>query len=318
MRKAINRERVEGRVYEHSLVLKTVQNTSSENYGKEFIAGNIDVATDDEGLNIVTVHFSYVTPTFGSTGKPNDTFTALKNIIETGKTVLTDGFDVATMVRIDTALDVNDFYTNRNGEETLVTAKRNEGGFCHIISKLEKDESKRNTFEVDMLINGTKYVEADEEKKIANDYIVVKGCVFNFRNAVLPVELICKDPNGIKYFESLDASPSNLTFTKVWGKINSETIIDKREEESAFGEPSIKEYTRTIKEWVIIGAAPEAYEMENAETGITSEEIKAGIEARNVYLADVKKRNDEYQASKNSAKPAAAASAPAAAGGFSF
>lgn len=315
MRKALNRERVEGRIYDHDLALKTVQNTESKNYGKEFIGGSIDIATDDDNLNIVQVYFTYVTETT-SKGNKNATFTALKNIIDNGKTILNNGADNATMVRIDTALALNDFYTQRNGEEVLVSAKRNNGGFVTIINSLG-DADTRNTFECDMLINGTKYVEADPEKNIAEDYLVVKGAVFDFRNAILPVEFVVRNANGIKYFESLDASPQNMVFTKVWGKINSETIVTRREEESAFGEPSVKEYTRTVREWVITGTSkPDSvYEIGDAENGITAEEIKKALADREVYLADVKKRADEYQASRN-AGPVVGDTA--AAGAFNF
>ena len=159
MRKVLNKEHIEGRVYEHNLAIKTVQNSESKNFGKEFIGGTLDVATDDDCLNIVTINFTYVTEVT-SKGAKNDTYAALKNIIENGKTVLVDGKDAATLVKIDTALGVNDFYTSRNGEEVLVTAKRNEGGFVHIVNKLS-DAATRNTFEMDMLINGTRLVEAD-------------------------------------------------------------------------------------------------------------------------------------------------------------
>ena len=37
MKKMINTERVEGRIYQHNLVKKTVQNQASQNFGKEFI-----------------------------------------------------------------------------------------------------------------------------------------------------------------------------------------------------------------------------------------------------------------------------------------
>ena len=317
MRKAINKERVEGRIYDHALAMKTVQNTESKNYGKEFINGTIDVATDDDCLNIIQVHFSYVTEVTAK-GNKNNTFTALKNIIENGKTILNDGADNATMVRIDTALALNDFYTDRNGEETLVSAKRNEGGFVTIITSLG-DADNRNTFEFDMLINGTRLVEADEERNIPADYLVVKGAVFDFRNAILPVEFVVRSKGGMDYFESLDASPENLTFTKVWGKINSETIVRKVEEESAFGEPSVKEYTRTSREWLITGTSkPDAvYPIDDAEAGITKEEIKKALADREVYLADVKKRQDDYKASQ-AGGAASTASAPAAAGGFNF
>lgn len=320
MRKAINKERIEGRLYDISqLALKTVQSSESEHFGEEFIGGSMDIATDDDCLNIVTVRFTFVQATYKS-GKVNNTFGVLKNLIENGKTVLADGKEEASMVRVDAALALNDFYTQRNGEEVLVSAKSNNGSFVNIVSKFA-DEDARNTFECDMLINGTKYVEADEERNIKEDYLVVKGAVFDFRNSILPVEFVVRNKGGIKYFESLDASPQNLVFTKVWGKINSETIVDRREEESAFGEPAVKEYSRTIREWVITGTSkPDAvYEIGDEQNGITAEEIKKAMADREVYLAGVKKRADEYQASKNSGNAGTSnAAAPAAQGGFTF
>lgn len=318
MKKAINREHIEGRVYDHNLAVKVTGETS-KHPGTEYINGTLDIATDDAGLNVVTVNFTYVTETT-SKGNKNETFTTLKNIIDSGKTVLADGAENAMMVRIDTALGLNDFYTNRNGQEELVSAKRNDGGFVHSTNKLG-DEATRNTFECDMLINGTRMVEADEERHIAADYLVVKGAVFNFRNAILPVEFVVKNPGGIKYFESLDASPANMVFTKVWGKIESQTIVDKREEESAFGEAAVKEYERKIKEWVITGTAKEPYEMDDEQNGITLAEVKQMLADRETYLADVKKRAEEWrnsQATTTAAAPKASANATAAAGGFNF
>ena len=317
MRKTLNKERISGRLYDISkLTKKTVQNPESKSYGQDFIGGSIDIATDEDCLNIVTVYFTFVQPTYSS-GKENKTYGVLENLINNGKTVLTDGVDEATLVRIDASLGLNDFYTQRNGEETLVSAKRNVGSFANIISK---PDEVSNSFECDMLINGTQYVEADEERHIAQDYLIVKGAVFDFRGAILPVQFVVKNKTGMDYFESLDASKDNLIFTKVWGVINSETIVDKREEESAFGEPAVKEYTRTTREWVITGTSRKEsiYEIGDEEGGITKEEIKKAMADREVYLADVKRKNDEYQASKNSGNAISNAAAPAAQGGFDF
>ena len=315
----INRVHVSGRIYDHKLALKTVQNTESANYGKEFINGTIDIANDNDCLNVVQVHFTYVTEVT-SKGNKNATFSALKNIIDTNKTILTVGKDDAMMVKIDTALALNDFYTNRNGAETLVSAKRCEGGFVTIVSSVEDDENARCRFDEDMLINNVRRIEADPEKNIDKDYIIVKGVVFDFRNAMLPVEFVVRSEGGMNYFESLDVSPKNLVFTKVWGKINSTTIVTRQEEESAFGEPSIKEFTKTVREWLITGTSkPDAvYPIGDAEAGITEEEIKKAMADREFYLADVKKKQDDYQASKNAGSATSAASAPAAVGGFNF
>ena len=317
MRKnTINKVHVSGRIYDASqLAIKTVQRADSENFGKEFINGTLDIATDNDCLNIVSVHFTYVTE-ITSKGNKNATYAALKNIIDTNKTILTVGKDDAMMVKVDTALALNDFYSNRSGEETLVSAKRCEGGFVTIVSSVEDDEDSRCRFETDMLINNVRRVEADPEKNIDKDYVIIKGAVFDFRNAILPVEFTVRSEGGMKYFESLDASSKNPVFTKVWGKINSSTIVTRKEEESAFGEPSVKEYTKTIREWLVTGTSkPEAvYPIGDAEAGITEDDIKKAMADREVYLAGVKKRQDDYNASKN----AATASAPAAAGGFNF
>lgn len=318
MRKVINRELIQGRIYEHDLSVKKVQNTQSENFGQEFINGTLDIATDEACMNIVTVSYTYVTPTTKA-GKPNSTYTALLNIINSGKTVVVDGKDAATMVKCDTALGLNDFYVNRNGEETLVSAKRNEGGFVTIVTKLDENEAARSTFEVDMLINNVRRVEADPERNIDADYLIVKGAVFNFRNAIMPVEFTLRNPAGFPYFENLDASPSNMVFTKVWGQVSSQVEKTTKVEESAFGEPSVKEYTKTVKEWVITGTSkPDSvYEIGDEQNGITTDEIKKALADRETYLADVKKRRDEYEASKK-ATPTANAGVSAAQGGFNF
>ena len=108
-----------------------------------------------------------------------------------------------------------------------------------------------------------------------------------------------------------------MTFTKVWGKINSENIKTYKEEEPAFGEAKVTEYEKNVKEWVITGTAKEPYEIGDAENGITLEEIKAKVADREVHLAEVKKRQDEYQASKV-APSAGSAGVTAAQGGFNF
>ena len=79
MRKVVNRTHVEGYLYQHTLELKE-SGPNSKNPGTKFISGNIEVATDDAMVNIVPVHFTYVTATTAS-GKENATFGTLMNII---------------------------------------------------------------------------------------------------------------------------------------------------------------------------------------------------------------------------------------------
>ena len=297
MRKPQNTERIVGRIFQHDLSIKQVQNQASENFGKDFINGNLEIATDDECLNVIKVHFTYVTPTVKG-GSENRTYTVLKKIIEENKTITSVGKDEATKVRVDTALALNDFY-NQNDE--LVSAKVNEGGFVTIINDLGEPK-ERNRFTVDMVITGVTHVDADPEKK-TEEYASVNGAIFNFRNDLLPMSFKVKDARGIKYFEDLGATNANPIYTKVWGDILSETTTTTQEIESAFGEPAVRTYNNTNKDWVITGTAKVPYDFGD-ENILTADELTKASQNRQVYLADVKKRAEEYKASKAASTPA--------------
>lgn len=312
--KLINEVTLAGKLYSHTLEKKVSQK------GVNYIGGTIDLQTDDDGLNIVTVTYVYVAPTYPAKGdkpeRPNPNYAILEKIINSGKTVLTDGED-AWMLKLTPSLAVNDF-PNRDGE--MVAAKRLEGGFVSIINKLPEKDSDRNEFRVDAILSSAVLVEADEEKGITEDYLELTGYFFNYAKAIFPAKFIVKSKGGINYFEGLDISKSNPVFTKVWGSIQSQTIVTRREEESAFGEASVKEFTSTRREWVVTGAATEPYVIGDAEIGITADEIKDALSAREIRLAEIKKQNEEYQASKaaGGATSTQAAAVTAAQGAFNF
>jgi hypothetical protein len=302
MKKCINQTHIEGLLYEHKLELK-VSGENSKNPGTKFISGTIDIATDNAGVNIVPVHFTYVTEKTAK-GSTNATFTTLMNIIDKKfGTVMANGKDAAVKLRIDSALGLNEFYSDRNGTEELVSVKRNEGGFVHVADALAEDENTRNTFTCDMLITNVSIKEADEERNMP-EKAIVKGAIFDFRGSLLPVEFSAINPNAIKYFESLDASNTNPTFTKLWGRQVSETITRTITEESAFGEDSVREVKSSRKDFVITGASKEPYDWDSEDT-ITANELGEAIANRETYLATMKQRQDEYRASQggNTAAP---------------
>ena len=308
----INTTHIEGILYEHSLEAK-VSGDTSKNPGTPFITGTISIATDDAMTNIVPVHFTYVTATFGS-GKPNDTYTTLNNIVNgTFGTYMKDGTDKAVKLRVDSALGLNEFYTDRNGKEELVSAKRNEGGFVHKVDTLDEDEKVRNTFKADMVITAATLVEGDPERNTV-DKVVVKGAIFDFRKSLLPVEFSATNKNAMNYFLGLEASTKNPVFTCVWGRQVSETIVRQIVTESAFGEDEVREVKNTRRDFVITGAAKEPYVWDD-ESSITATELNEAIQKREVDLAAMKQRQDEYRASKSRTVPASAAPAQ---GGFNF
>lgn len=308
----INKTHIEGLLYEHNLELK-VSGPNSKNPGTEYITGTIGIATDDACLNIVSVHFTYVTATTFK-GSTNATFVTLKNIIDgVIKNYMKDGKDAAGKLRIDSALGLNEFYTDRNGKEELVSAKRNEGGFVHVVDVLVDDEKSRNTFECDMIITGALRQDANPEKQIP-EKVIVKGAIFDFRKSLLPVEFSATNAGAMNYFEGLGATAKEPVFTKVWGRQVSETVVKTITEESAFGEASVREVKNTRRDFVITGAAKEPYIWDDEST-ITVAELNDAITARETYLATLKQRNDEYKASKNA--PATSVITPAT-GAFNF
>lgn len=297
-KKMINQTHLEGYLYEHKLELRT-SGPNSKKPGTKFIMGTIDIATDENITNIVPVHFTYVTEKT-SKGSTNATYTTLMNIID-GKysSIMESGKENAVKLRVDSALGLNDFYTDRNGKEEFVSVKRNEGGFIHVADSLSEDESAHNTFKCDMLITGVKEVEADEERGLP-EKVIVRGAIFDFRNALLPVEFSAVNPKAMDYFISLDASNTNPTFTCIWGRQVSETVVKTIVDESAFGEDYVREVKNSHKDFVITGASKEPYLWDDEGT-LTAAEVAEAVAARETYLATIKQNAEEYKASKNAA-----------------
>lgn len=297
----INEAHIEGLLYEHDLKLK-VTGENSKNPGTPFISGTVSIATDNACVNIVPIHYTYVVEQTKN-GGVNATFTALKNIIDgVYKTVMKDGKDIATMVRADSAIGLNEFFSDRNGQPELVSAKRNEGGFIHTADNLLEDENNRNTFKTDILITGTRRIEADPEKE-TEEKLMVKGYIFDFKKALLPVEYAVVNPAGMNYFESLNASMKEPTFTQVWGNQVSVTVVKQIKEESAWGGDHIKEVPSSHKEFVITGSLKVPYVWDD-ESSILATEMAEALAERETYIATIKQRQDDYKATK-AVKPVA-------------
>lgn len=301
MKKTINSVHVEGWLYDHKLSQR-VTGANSRTPGVEFINGSVDIATDDAALNIVTIHYSYVTAVTKS-NKPNATYNALATIMNDNKSIVAVGKENAVKVRADTSIGLNEFYSDRNGTEELVSAKRNEGGFLHIVTDtLDEDEAKRNRWEADTLITKVREVEADPERNLPSK-VVVSGYIFDFRNALLPVEFVARKQSAQNYFLGLECSDKNPTFIKLKGQQVSQVTVRRVEEESAFDEPEVREFKNTVREYVITRATP-PYVFDSEDT-MTINELKEALANREITKAEIKKRQDEYQATRNAKTPAA-------------
>lgn len=293
MKNTINKEILEGRLYDFDLSKKTVKNQASNYYGQEFWSGTIQIATDEAGLNVIPVHYTFILPTFGN-GKTDSRFSAFEKITSEEKTWLKVGKENAEMIRLTPSGDLNDFYIVN--DDRAVSAQRNEGGFITFIKELTPEGTSRNKFTYDMIINKVTVVEPKED---TDDVLHARihGVIFNFRGAILPWDLIAYNPKAIEYFEGLGVSSAEPIYTQVWGSIKNTTIKVEKEVENAWGEPMIEYSERTRREWVIEGSKPQLYDLTDED----KVELQKKVADRNVHLEEVKSAAIAYANSQKNA-----------------
>ena len=297
----INNVSVRGYVFSHTLQ----ERDSTRNPGEKIIMGIVNVATDDDALNVVPVNFFVNEKT--KAGKTNATFTNLHQIIAENKTYEECGTNAAR-VRIQGAIDVNDFY-GRDGQ--LVTGKRVRGSFLHFLNAgeaISSDKVPATSFEADVLLQAA----VESESNDGSDYVSLRGFAFNYRGDILPVTFSVQSEGGKNFFLGEDISAANPYFGKVWGNIKSTVVVSEQEEDSAktaFGAPQVHETSRTFRTWEVVGA--------NVNEGlgedtITQAELTQKMGERNARLADLAARtqNQNNTATGRAGFPASAA-APA-------
>ena len=298
MKNLTNKVVVKGKLYDHKLVEKA-SGEKSKNPGTPFISGEIMIATDKDCLNVVSIHYTYVTP-MTANGKPNRTYNTLKNIVDgnipTSMNVAPGGAEA--YVSCDTAIGITDF-PNNDGE--WITTKRNEGGFISIVNEAECLNYAENTyFECVTVINGYTRLDPDEEKGLP-ERMTLNCAVFDFRNSLMPIKLTVLDPNGMNYIEDQEVSAKNPLLTRIKGIIVSTTSTRTIEENGAWGEASVRTVKSSHKDYIITWMQEVPYEWDNADT-LTHEELQQMVQNRELYLASEKKRRADYEASL---KPAA-------------
>lgn len=295
----LNTASVQGILYNHDLKLQK-SGENSKNPGTEYIRGSISIAVDPEMTNVIDIHFLYVTENTKK-GK-NVTFTVLKNIIDgTLPNYMEHNCDT-TYLSVSTSIGLNEFYSKNTGEEQLVSNQRYIGGFVRHIKESDLTPeaedgmvSARNSFLVEGVITGINRLEADEEQELP-ERMTVKGAIFDFKKALLPVEFVIYRKDGMDFLEDNQVSSKNPMFVKIEGYVNSTTVVRRTEEETDFGPPIIRMSTKTRKEFIINSFTSGIW---NDESTITEEELRNAMAERNVYLATIKQRQDEYEASKS-------------------
>ena len=278
----INNVNIRGYVFSHTLQ----ERDSTKNPGDKIIMGLVNIATDDDAINVVPVNFYVAEKT--KAGKVNATFTNLKQILTENKTYEECGTDAAR-VRVTGAIDVNDFY-GRDGQ--LVSGKRVRGSFLHFLNANEvisSDKMSATSFEAEVLLQAA----TERESNDGSEYVSLQGFAFNYRGDILPVTFSVQSEGGKQFFLNEDISASNPYFGKVWGNIKSTVVVSEQEEDDsavAFGAPQVRETTRTFRTWEVVGA--------NVNEGldddtVTQEELDKAMARRQQHLAELEARTNQ-------------------------
>lgn len=309
MRTNKNQVNLQGYVYDISKLTKRVSAA-----GTEYISGELSIAIDEEGLNVIPVRFIYVTANYVKSGNPNHTYTLLEKMINDPKTWLADGKDAAYKVQVTASLGLNDFIS-RDGQQ--VSNQVIYGSFVSFVKELPEKESERNKFLCDIVVTRVKHIEAEPERHIDEDYVVVGGAAFDYKNSLLPMEFTVRNPAGMNIFEDAGVSAAEPLYTKVWGQINNRTITFEKVEESAFGASAVSTFERKSREWLIEGMAKVPYEF--GEEGVmTREELTEAMQDREVAWAAIQKRHDEHQTAQSFNAAPAVSEVSVKAGQFNF
>lgn len=284
----INQADINGYVFDYDLE-KKITGAQSKNPNTEYIRGNVQIATDEDAVNVVKVSFTYVTPTRRD-GKSNENYETLEAIMKSDKTLNKGAStDEVMKVRIRCDLASNDFM-GKDGQ--LVEAKDVVGRFVHFY-KPNETVSFSSAFEAEAFIQSAAMRESD-----SGDYMELKGFVFRYNGScIFPVTFSVPGEQGQAFFEGQDISSSEPYFGKVWGHIKTTVQKVEREvdeSEVGFGSaPAVGFSTRTFRSWDVEGANINLG-ADNEEV-ITMDDMKRLAKERAETVANVRKRWEESQ-----------------------
>lgn len=276
-----------GFVFSANFRTGTSKATSKWHPNEGYISGNLNIATDEDAMNVVPVNFFVYENRNNKDGDtvPNETYQTLLQIMN-GPTYETAG-DKAPKVRISATVDTNDFYSSRTDD--IVSAQRVNGRFIHVMSP--GTSVTPANFDVNAVV--TSAVEREVEGR--DPYLDVRGYVFNYNGTRLfPVRFECQDKSGQSFLLGMEPSSTNPVVMNIWGSIQT-TVIEKapaEQEEVANGfgvRPVISgNNVSTVRSWVITGADTGCVPEFGDVAPFTKNDMKRLIDERNVRLEEVK------------------------------
>ena len=273
------------------------------------ISGSLVILVDEATDTTVEVNFIPQSPTYKS-GKENNTYSALKELMEKEPTIEKVGKEKAAKVRCNCRITTNPYYSVPKGNPgaglELHEPMQIQGSFLHVDNKVEPYVG----FNVDVLIEDITEIEKNDEP--TGEYMVSMKTYDDYRKFFRPLKMKITDPSGIAVIQQ-NLQTEEYYYTTISGTIVSKTVRrEKGNSDMAFGSVATisKDYTTT--DILIIGATPAK------EFPVTEEEAQTLKNNRTTFLNERKQKAEEKNSATPTSKEGVATTTFAAGSKFSF
>ena len=252
------------------------------------ISGSIVVLVNEETDTTVEVNFVSQSPTYKS-GKENNTYLALKELIAKEPTIEKVGKEKAAKVRCNCRITTNPYYSvpkgNPGASLELHEYMQIQGSFLH----LDDNVKPYIGFNVDVLIEDITEIERNDEP--TGEYMVSMKTYDDYRKFFRPLKMKITDPSGIAVIQQ-NLQTEEYYYTTISGTIASKTVRrEKGNSDMAFGSVATVSRDYTTTDILIIGATAAK------EFPVTEEEAQTLKNNRTTFLNERKQKAEERNAS---------------------
>lgn len=253
------------------------------------IRGSIIVLTDVATQNTVEVHFIPQAKVY-STGKENNNYKVLEQIMNEEKTVEKVGEKDAARVRLTASLTTNAYYSRRDNSDelTLTEGLQVKGNFIHLDNKVIPTCG----FNVECLYKGME-PELNRAGEPTGRQTIKVDIFDDYRQYFFPLTFKIEMPEGIDFLQT--QCMEGESYLELSGQIINKTVEAVKESSAmAFGVSVQVSAPRTIREILITGAQMPK------DLPMTEEEMTKARQNRQTFLAETKNRALEKESKKDS------------------
>lgn len=261
--------------------------------GAKYIGGDLLIAIDPECTNVISIHFNYVGEVFPNKGTVNPTYGVLASLLANGVTaqsVRAENGDITTVpyVSVRGSIGTND-YIGTDGQRH--EPKRIEGG--SVTRTNPTSRPMQATFKADMLVERVTRKEATEDNGWTDDRLEIAGCLWTFRNEMVPVVLDCRTPENFEVFEHVIGDDLPYV-SSIDGIIRNVSTVRQVVEQGAGTMVRVSTQRDYDRCWEVVYIG----QVNDYGSVVTEEDVVAARQAREVHWSEIEANRKEYMESQ--------------------